>query len=346
MQRLPVIASLLALIASPATAAHERQAPRHEVAAIEIDDVDQHHLAPKPWTSLDALDGPERFQFLVVTDRTGGAREGVFADAAEKIDLLQPAFVMSVGDFIQGYTDDEQTLHAQWNAFDTIVDGIDAPFFYTPGNHDWQNEAMAKVWTERLGKSFYHFRYKDTLFLVLNSELFDRRDAPWWRYEWTQLFADEQAEQLAYLERVLATHDDVRWTFVFVHKPYWRPRWAHPPKGEESPQTGPWPQHDYVPPEWVQVEEMLENRDYTIFAGHLHTYEFDGSDSDASHTHDKIALATTGGVSSLRGVEYGEFDHMVWVTMTRDGPVIANLLQQGILPKAFPMPKQRPYWVD
>src|SRR5262249_30759143 len=32
-----------------------------------------------------------------------------------------------------------------------------------------------------------------------------------------------------------------------------------------------------------------------------------------------------------RGVEYGEFDHITWVTMKKDGPVIANILLDGIL---------------
>ncbi len=311
-----------------------------------ISDLKEHHLEAKPWTSLDVLDGPEKFQFLVVTDRTGGARDGVFEDAAEKIDLIQPAFVMSVGDLVQGYTEDEDVLNAQWEELDAIVDDVDAPFFYTPGNHDWQNRAMAKVWTERLGKSFYHFRYKDTLFLVLNSELFDRKDAPWWRREWVQLFEEEQAEQLAYVKNVLAENADVRWTFVFTHKPYWRKRWMRSDDPADNTAEGPWPRFDYVPPQWTEIEDMLDDRDYTMFAGHLHSYEFDDAPQAGPHTHDKIALATTGGVSSLRGVEYGEFDHMVWVTMTEDGPVIANLLQNGILPKKFPMPKQRPYWID
>ena len=42
-------------------------------------------------------------------------------------------------------------------------------------------------------------------------------------------------------------------------------------------------------------------------------------------------LATTGGDSRLRGPEYGEVDHLVWVTMKKDGPVVANILLDGIL---------------
>jgi len=43
-------------------------------------------------------------------------------------------------------------------------------------------------------------------------------------------------------------------------------------------------------------------------------------------------LSTTGGGSPLRGPEFGEFDHLAWVTMTTEGPRVANLLLEGILP--------------
>jgi hypothetical protein len=43
---------------------------------------------------------------VIVTDRTGGHREHVFRDAMPKVNLLRPAFVMSVGDLIEGYTED------------------------------------------------------------------------------------------------------------------------------------------------------------------------------------------------------------------------------------------------
>ncbi len=41
-------------------------------------------------------------------------------------------------------------------------------------------------------------------------------------------------------------------------------------------------------------------------------------------------LGTTGGGSRLRGPQFGEFDHVVWVTMTDQGPIIANLMLDGI----------------
>jgi hypothetical protein len=42
-------------------------------------------------------------------------------------------------------------------------------------------------------------------------------------------------------------------------------------------------------------------------------------------------LATIGGGSSMRGVEYGEFDQIAWVTMKKYGPVIAQLGLDGVM---------------
>ena len=41
-------------------------------------------------------------------------------------------------------------------------------------------------------------------------------------------------------------------------------------------------------------------------------------------------LSTTGGAKERRGVDFGEFDHLVWVTMSDKEPIIANLLLDGI----------------
>lgn len=47
---------------------------------------------------------------------------------------------------------------------------------------------------------------------------------------------------------------------------------------------------------------------------------------------------TRGGGSRLRGVRYGEFDHITWVTMKPDGPVLANLMLDGIYPEDMRLP--------
>ena len=255
----------------------------------------------KPWTSLTPDDARQDFDFLVVTDRTGEHRAGVFASAMPKVNLLRPAFVMSVGDLIEGYTDDRARLEGEWDEFDGFIEQLNMPFFYVPGNHDLSNETMAEVWRERFGASYYHFLYKDVLFIALNSELFSMVSKPG-----TSLPGpDAQQDQMAWLQTVLQDHPDVRWTLVFVHQPFW-----------DSPR---------VHPDWTKVEGWLADRPHTVFAGHLHEY--------THHTRqgrDYITLATTGGGSPMRGLLYGEFDHVALVSMRKDGPVIANLLLDGI----------------
>ena len=318
----------------PAAAAETRLAPTDRV---EVAD------GTGPWTSLQALDSAARFHFVVVTDRTGGHRDGVFQQAMDKVDLMQPAFVMSVGDLIEGYTDDRAQLEREWDEIDAMAESLDAPFFYTPGNHDYSNQTMAEMWAERYGPDYYALTYKGALFVVLNSALFDRTGVGGHgqrRGDW----ADEQAAQMAWLEKTLTAHDDVRWTFLFMHRPYWQRPYKRPDDDEAAVSaTGPWPRHEGEPEDWTRVRALLDDRHYTAFAGHMHVYDYQDA-SNGPHSHDHIALATTGGVSNLRGVDYGEFDHFVWVTMTEDGPVIANLLLNGVLPKDFEQRFARPWW--
>ena len=272
--------------------------PPAGAAAIEATSED----AATPWTSLAANDASEDFHFVIVSDRTGGARPGVFESAIPKVNLLEPAFVVSVGDLIEGYTDDQAQLDREWDEFEGFVADLETPFFYVAGNHDMNNAVMAETWRARFGPSYYHFVYKDVLFLVLNSELFGMVTDP----ETPVPGPWQQAEQLAFIAETLAEHPDPRWTIVLVHQPLWD--YADGPRGD-----------------WPKVETMLGTRDYTVFAGHFHRYV-----KNVRHDRKYITLATTGGGSSLRGGIYGEFDHVAWVTMTADGPRIANLLLDGI----------------
>ena len=256
-----------------------------------------------PWTGLAPAADPDEFRFAVVTDRTGGHRDGIFEGAMSKLNLVRPEFVVSVGDLIEGYSDDGAVLDREWDEIEGFVGRLQMPFFYVPGNHDMSNAVMAEKWQERFGPSFYHFTYKGVLFLALNSELFGLVHDPKTSLPgpWTQ------AEQMAFIERALAENDGVRWTFVLIHQPLW-----------DSPRPNP---------DWLKVEELLEGRPHTVFAGHFHRYT-----QQLRNDQQYITLATTGGGSRMRGTPWGEFDQVAQVSMTNSGPVIANLRLDGILP--------------
>ena len=250
--------------------------------------------AQKPWNHVEWNDSKEQFQFAIVTDRTGGHRPGIFPMGIKKLNLLQPEFVMSVGDLIEGYTKDTVRLNAEWKEFKSFIEPLQAPFFYVPGNHDITNDVMKKKWEELFGVSYYHFVYKDVLFLCLNSE--DNL-----RGAGRGTIDDEQFE---YIKKTLDENADVKWTLVFLHQPLWV---------QEDTKR------------WKDVESLLSDRNHNVFAGHYHRYW-----KTEKNNGKYIALATTGGGSDLRGKAYGEFDHVVWATMTDEGPILANLFLDGI----------------
>ena len=255
---------------------------------------------PKPWSDKPLLNTPGRFQIAIVTDRTGGHRPGVWMDAVEKLNQLRPEFVVSVGDLIEGYTEDEALVQSQWEEFTGFIDKMQMRFFFVAGNHDLTNPMMHRIWRERFGPEWYSFDYRGVHFLCLNSE--DPR----------QRISDEQ---LRFIEEDLEKAKDARWTLVFLHKPLWT-------YAESALKSNG---HD--PTNWKRVEKLLVDRPHTVFSGHVHHYV--QYERNGRHYY---SLATTGGGSRLRGADYGEFDHITWLTMEDDGPHTVNLRLDGILP--------------
>lgn len=259
-------------------------------ASIIVDQTGSAH----PWSHLEVNNDPDNFQFAIVTDRTGGHRAGVFMDAINKLNLLQPEFVVSVGDLIEGYTRNADRIYREWDEFNGFIEKLQMPFFYVPGNHDYINDVMARIWEEKFGPSYYHFVYRDVLFLCLNSEEAIKGSN----------MGGIEKPQYDYIKKALEENPEVKWTLLFMHQPLWildNTRY------------------------WKDIEQLLENRKHTVFAGHHHHYV-----KYTRNNSNYIMLATTGGTSQLRGPNFGEFDHVVWVTMTKEGPVIANLLLEGI----------------
>ena len=84
--------------------------------------------------------------FVIIGDRTGGANVmETFKLAMDQINLLQPEFVINVGDIIEGYSEDKTELNAEWDDIDKSINSLDMPFFRTPGNHDIANEVAKEV---------------------------------------------------------------------------------------------------------------------------------------------------------------------------------------------------------
>ncbi len=265
----------------------------------EIDDT----AKKNPWTGLTPNWTPEQFQFAVVADRTGGHRKGVFSKAVQQINLMHPEFVMSVGDLIEG-SNVAETNRTQWVEFDGYAKQFKMPFFYCMGNHDAQSLVKQDVWGERLGKKYYHFAYKNCLFVVMNDMDYEADDAKDPPKQVRGLRVGKR--QREYLEAALKQYPNAPHTFVFTHHPIWNEK-------------------DQEAAGWAGCEAVLKGRKHWVFCGHVHTYR-----KYLRNGTTYYQLATTGGSSAMRGIEYGEFDQIGWVTMTKDGPTLANVSLDGI----------------
>ena len=287
-----------------------------------------------PWTHGDFDDESDKFTFALFSDLTGGEREVVFEVAVEQLRLLRPELIVSVGDLIDGGTMDHEQLEQEWNSFDERANRARAPVFHVGGNHDLTNPEMWEVWEERYGKRYYHFIYKNVLFLVLDTE-----DNPaefqqyiheirlealqvgdtegWDAFALTKYGQLEErksgrigAGQATYFRNVIGQYPDVRWTFVLMHKAAWeRP-------GEENFST---------------IEAALNGRPYTVFHGHIHSYLH-----EQRLGQDYIRLGTTGG-SHAPGNPTA-IDHVTLVTVSDTGVDIANLRMSGIFDKTGKIP--------
>lgn len=245
-------------------------------------------VTDKPFNSGDGI-----FRFAIVGDRTGGMQSGIFQQAVDKLELMQPEFVLSVGDLIDGYTEDPKIWNAQWDEFDAIVDKLEMPFYHVPGNHDTSNKLLTEAWRTRLGRDYYYFKHKDVLFVALNTDEIEGGGI--------------SANQITYIEKILKENTDVKWTLVFMHRPLW----------SYGDRMG-----------YDAIEKALGKRPYTVFSGHHHHYRY-----KMYNGMEHFTLATSGGGSDLRGANVGEFHHITWVTMKDNGPQVANLELSGIYDK-------------
>jgi len=286
----------------------------------------------KPWTSEKFKDDPTNFQFVIIGDRTGGANaQHTFKLAMDQINLLQPEFVINVGDNIEGYSDDKAELNAEWDEVDSLLETLEMPFFRVPGNHDIANTTAQQVYRDRHGATYYSFVYNDTLFLVLDSEdppreapddikekigLYNRlqtEDPAKAKAMLAEFMSDEAVvaalgkpvefddKQIAFIKDALAEHPGVRWTFLFLHEPAW-----------ENPSES-----------FKAIQQLLKERNHTFFAGHLHYYDYDKIDG-----REHITMGPAG--ASFHHEGPGNVDHIMWVTMTDDGPRMANIALKGL----------------
>ena len=293
---------------------------------------------PTPWTHTRFDNAPEDFSFAIVADLESGYRKGVFDVALAELKLLRPTFILTIGDMIDGGTEDSNELKRQWEEFDARLTDS-APFFHIAGNHDLTNVTQRSVWAERYGPRYYSFVYGNVLFLALDTEDYPEpsmREIYQMRADFLNLRKTDPAaadklpyralkesrtgeigpEQSAYFEKAIADNPDVRWTILLMHKPVY----------ERAGDGG-----------LARIEAALASRPYTLLNGHLHRYSYSQRPTSTGVQRDYIMLGTTGGERGFDG-SAGAVDHFMWMRMGRDGPSIANIRLDGVFDKTGAIP--------
>jgi calcineurin-like phosphoesterase family protein len=247
--------------------------------------------------------GPVRagdFEFVVIGDtrpRFESQDFRPFEGLIAKINAVNPALVINLGDLIYGYG--PRSKERQWDKYQQVIKEIGPPYYQLPGNHDTHSKEARKIYGRRFGRFYQSFDYQDCHFVLLdNTE----------RERWGYL----GPAQLEWLKTDLK-HTRARSVFVFLHFPVWEPERITPEY------------HEF----WAQNLHPLFNqsRVRAVFAGHFHAYgptrEFDG-----------IRYFITGGGGAELRPEYkksGGEHHFMRVKVSGDAFDVRVVTERGEL---------------
>jgi predicted phosphodiesterase len=148
---------------------------------------------------------PATFHFVLLGDRTGEAQPGIWEQVWKQVAAEKPAFVLGVGDTIQGL--DDATADAEWRAAKrTLAPYAAIPLYLAPGNHDIWSPASGKLFEKYTGHPpHYSFDFGAAHFSVLDNSRSD----------------EMPAEEIAFLAADLEQHKSQPVKFVVSHRPSW-----------------------------------------------------------------------------------------------------------------------------
>ena len=147
----------------------------------------------------------DSFQFAILGDRTGEAQSGIYERVWQQAAAENPAFVVAVGDSIEGSND--ATAEAEWQQLERILALYRRfPLFLAPGNHDiWSPRSEALFQKHAGHPAHYGFDYMGAHFTVLDNS----------RSE------ELSTNELLFLEKDLEAHKDQPAKVIVSHRPSW-----------------------------------------------------------------------------------------------------------------------------
>jgi 3',5'-cyclic-AMP phosphodiesterase len=145
------------------------------------------------------------FRFVLLGDRTGEAQPGIYERVWRQIAGEHPAFVLSVGDTIQGLED--AAADAEWRQIRATLRPYQRiPLYLTPGNHDVWSPLSERLFQQYSGHPLhYSFDYAQAHFTILDNSR-------------SELLS---VEEMNFLETDLAAHAGQPVKFIVSHRPSW-----------------------------------------------------------------------------------------------------------------------------
>lgn len=145
------------------------------------------------------------FHFVILGDRTGETQPGIYEQVWKDTAAENPAFVVTIGDTIQGLSD--ATADREWRDVQRVFAPYKSlPLYLTPGNHDIWSDLSESLYRKYSGHPVhYSFDYEQAHFTILDNSRSDQFSA----------------SEMAWLETDLRTHRKQPLKFVFSHRPSW-----------------------------------------------------------------------------------------------------------------------------
>lgn len=262
------------------------------------------------------------FHFVIYGDRTGGVPAGlkILEQAVVDTNLLDPDFVMTVGDLIQGYNTTEDWLR-EMEEYKAIMKRLNMVWFPVAGNHDvyWRGRGEAPQghhesnFEKHFGPLWYSFEHKNCGFIVLYSDEGDPKTnrKGFHDFELQQM----SAAQRAFLDKALKQLKSKDHVMVFLHHPRWIEK-------------------RYQGSNWSAVHKKLvaAGNVKACFAGHIHFLHYDGPKDGI----DYFTLGATGGHLQDEIPDAGFLHHMNVVSVRKEKISVSSIPVGAVFdPKQF-----------
>jgi len=242
--------------------------------------------------TIAAKDSPVRF--AIIGDRTGGAVPGIYEKIVTEVERIKPDFVFTVGDMIEGYTEDTILVKQEWEGYKSIISPLSMPIYFTPGNHDIWSDTAIIFYQRYIGKPYYSFNYQGIHFTILDNSRYDS-------------IGGMPKEQFDWLVNDLKKSRKAKYSIVFFHKPFWYETIA-------KSRTDLW--HSLFINYGVDA----------VFSGHNHFYYTEKYEGILY-----TAVGSSGGSYNEPGPT-GLGYHFTWVTVDNQGISVAPIKMGSVLP--------------